>query len=76
MIARPKDPRPIGEEDDSYLKPGMKDENEKAHKIGIHTPVKKIPIKKAMSVPKVPAAQAKAAALKAAYEKFGKGMKK
>lgn len=36
MIGKPKDPRPMptGEEDDSYLKPGMKDENESGHKIG------------------------------------------
>lgn len=76
MITRPKTVTKGMEEDDSYLKPGMKDENEKAHKIGVPTPVKKMPVKKAMSAPKVPAAQAKAAALKAAYEKFGKGMKK
>lgn len=36
MLGKPKDPRPMptGEEDDSYLKPGMKDENESGHKIG------------------------------------------
>jgi len=46
MISKPKDPRPIGEEDDSYLKPGMKDENESTHKVGRPTPVKPMPVKK------------------------------
>lgn len=44
MLGKPGNPKPmpIGEEDDSYLKPGMKDENESTHKIGRPTPVKAI----------------------------------
>lgn len=40
MNTKPRDPKPMGEEDDSYLKPGMKDESETTHKIGVPKPVK------------------------------------
>ena len=33
------------EEDDSYLKPGMKDENEGVHKVGRPKPIKPMPVK-------------------------------